>query len=98
MTQARPVRASCGLLALVLLAMACGQEHARPMAPSFQIVVDSTLKPRKTTLPQYEDGAPRPVATLTDKSGRQADFVENELVVEAGDEELNAFLARWGGK
>jgi hypothetical protein len=56
------------------------------------------LKPRSAPLPLYPDGAPRPLATLTDKSGHQTDFVENELMVEfATRSELSAFLARWHG-
>ncbi len=67
-------------------------------APSFQILVDTKLKPSSQPLPRYQDGAPRPLATLTDKSGKQVDFVENELLVElATESELNAFLARWRG-
>ena len=67
-------------------------------APSFQVRIDPALRPRAAPLPPFPDGAARPLATLTDKSGKRTDFVENELLVElANDQELNAFLTRWRG-
>ena len=46
----------------------------------------------------YPDGGLRPLAILTDKSGRQIGFVENELMVEfATENDLNAFLSKWKG-
>jgi serine protease len=66
--------------------------------PSFEVVIDPKLKPASQPLPRYPDGAPRPLVTLTDKSRKQTDFVENELLVEfATQNELNAFLARTRG-
>lgn len=81
---------------------ACASRPAvdtNPSAPSFRVNVDRNLKRSDRHLPRYPDGAVRPLATLTDKSGRITTFVENELLVElATPSELNAFLDRWQGK
>jgi serine protease len=66
--------------------------------PSFKVSVDTRLTPGLHALPPFADGVPRPLATLTDGSGRQTDFVENELMVEfRTDQELSSFLATWHG-
>jgi hypothetical protein len=70
-----------------------------PSGPSFKVAVDPKLKPSYDTLPRYPDGGVRPLAALTDKSGKITAFVENELMVEfATPEELNVFLEQWHGK
>ena len=66
--------------------------------PSFKVSVDTRLTPGLHALPPFGDGVPRPLATLTDGSGRRIDFVENELMVEfRTDQELATFLATWHG-
>lgn len=65
--------------------------------PSFG--VDASLAPRVDELPGFEDGVPRPVATIEDDTGNQADFVENELWLVTDDAGvLDDFLARWEGE
>ncbi|MDZ7800004.1 MAG: S8 family serine peptidase [Trueperaceae bacterium] len=65
--------------------------------PSFG--VDATLEPAVEELPGFEDGVPRPVATIEDDTGSQADFVENELWLVTDDGRvLDDFLARWQGE
>jgi serine protease len=72
--------------------------QGKPSPPSFEVVVNTKLKPSSKPLPPFPDGVSRPIATLTDKSGKQVDFVENELMVEfAKQSELTAFLAKWQG-
>src|SRR3569623_1333212 len=67
-------------------------------APSFKVAVDTRLRPVSNPLPVFKDKAPRPLATLTDGSGKQVDFVENELMVEfATQKELGDFLTQWHG-
>ena len=96
---------SCSALFLIascagLLSAGCSKRGHKETAtaPSFEVVIDTELKPTSHPLPRYPDGAPRPLATLTDKSGKQTDFVENELLVEfATQNELNAFLAKTRG-
>jgi hypothetical protein len=66
--------------------------------PPSTVQVDTALKPTFETIPSLEDGVPRPVATLTDKSGVQSDFVQNELLVTTDDQKaVNDLLARWDG-
>ena len=75
-----------------------GHKETATTVPSFEVLIDTKLKPTSHPLPRYPDGAPRPLATLTDKSRKQTDFVENELLVElATQNELNAFLAKTRG-
>ena len=93
---------SAGLLIVLYACLfgACrssrGKEKGTP--PSFEVKIDTRLKPASQPLPLYPDGAPRPLATLTDKSGKQTDFVENELLVElATQQALDTFLNKWHG-
>jgi Subtilase family/Bacterial Ig domain len=66
--------------------------------PPSTVQVDTTLKPTFETIPSLEDGVPRPVATLTDKSGVKSDFVQNELLITTDDQKaVNDLLARWDG-
>jgi len=96
---------SCSTLFLIascagLVSAGCskGGHKGKATAPSFEVAVDNRLKPASQPLPRYPDGAPRPLATVTDKSGKQTDFVEDELLVEFGTQkELNDFLAKWRG-
>jgi subtilisin family serine protease len=67
-------------------------------ASPFSIVVDASVAAPVPELPQLE-GAVRPVASVVDDDGVQAEFVENELILTTDDEaQLAAFLARWNGK
>lgn len=99
-----PRQVSRPLFALVMSGVVLFQGCApkRPTggasAPSFKVSVDTRLTPGRHALPPFADGIPRPLATLTDGSGRQTDFVENELMVEfRTDQELTAFLTAWHG-
>ena len=67
-------------------------------APSFKVTVDRNLRPNSRPLARFSDEVVRPIATLIDKSGKQTDFVENELIVEfATQQALTIFLAKWHG-
>ena len=68
-------------------------------APPTTVRVDPSLAPRVETLPPLGDGRPRPMTTLTDARGVQADFVADELVLMSDDpDELDDFLERRGGE
>lgn len=64
------------------------------------VVVDTRIVPPPETLPPFtEGGPPRPLASIVDERGNQADFVENELILVSDDPAaLTAFLARWEGE
>jgi serine protease len=73
--------------------------HSGLPAKSYQVAIDRDLRPSAVPLPVFADGQARPIATMTDSSGIQADFVENELMIEIATEaELQAFLAQWHGE
>lgn len=60
--------------------------------------VDNTIKQTVSELPGFNGGTPRPVATIVDRDGIQANFVANEIWFTSSDPaELDAFLTRWGG-
>lgn len=81
---------------IVVIASACQQPP--PQLPPPTVSVDPTVRPSVPTLPGLEDGVPRPLASIRDAKGNQADFVENELVIATDDSAaLGAFLARWQG-
>lgn len=81
-----------------LLLAGCALHRVPAGKPSFRVSVNPALRPASKPLPRYPDGAVRPLATLTDRSGKPTDFVEDELMIEfATDAELNAFLAKWQG-
>ena len=83
------------ILSLVLTA--CGQTPQQLPPPTF--TVDPNLQPATPSLPGFEDGVPRPVASVTGEDGVPAEFVANEVWFATDNEsELNAFLARWQGK
>ena len=66
--------------------------------PDPTVVLDTDLKPLFSELPGFDGTTPRPVACLTDESGYQAEFVENEVVlITETPSQLNDFLDRWGG-
>ncbi len=61
--------------------------------------VDQKIQPSIIELPGFNDKAPRPLASLADSKGNQADFVENEIWLSTDDSDvLNKFLKKWGGK
>ena len=61
--------------------------------------VDPAVEPARPDLPVFGMGPPRPLASLVDSHGNQADFVENELWLSTNDEnELNGVLSRWEGE
>jgi hypothetical protein len=83
------------LLALALTA--CPAPPPQQIPPP-TVSEDPTLKPSVPLLPPIDASGPRPVVTVRDTRGNQADFVENELVLATDDSAtLNAFLARWQG-
>lgn len=81
---------------LILVLTACGQPN--PPLPPISITVDPTLQPTINALPGFEDGEPRPVATITGEDGVPADFVANEVWLSTNDDAaLQTFLGRWQG-
>jgi serine protease len=88
-------------LCFTALLSACAVRHApygTPSRPSFKVMVDTRLKATAAPLPVFPDGIERPLATLTDESGKRTDFVENELMVEfANQSDLTTFLTTWHG-
>lgn len=85
------------LAILTMLVVSACQQPAQQLPPP-TVSVDSSVKPSVPTLPGLEDGVPRPLASIRDAKGNQADFVENELVIATDDSAaLGAFLARWQG-
>jgi serine protease len=61
--------------------------------------VDESVTPAVSELPGFEDGVPRPLASMTDELGNQADFVADELLLVTNDPAaLDDFLARWEGE
>jgi serine protease len=63
------------------------------------VTVDASLKPVVASIPGLNGGAPRPLASLSSRSGGQTDFVLNEMLIETDDvSQLNALMSRWGGK
>ncbi len=74
---------------------------AAPKAPlsDFSISVDTGITPPAAQAPPAIDGGmPRPLATIFDERGRQAEFVENELMLMTNDSAaLSGFLSRWNG-
>ncbi len=82
---------------LVLVLAACNQPL--PDLPPVSVTVDPTLKPPVASLPGFEDGVPRPLASITGEDGVQAEFVANEVWLSSDNEsEVQALVGRWGGK
>jgi serine protease len=82
---------------LVLVLAACNQPL--PDLPPVSVTVDPALKPPVETLPGFEDGEPRPIASVTGEDGVQAEFVSNEVWLSSDNEsEVQAFVGRWQGK
>ena len=66
--------------------------------PPIAFVVDSSITPPFPSLPAFPGGPPRPLASIVDNHNRQANFVENELLVMTSDTgALNGIIARWQG-
>jgi serine protease len=64
-----------------------------------KVTVDASLKPVIASIPGLNGGAPRPLASISSRSGGQTDFVLNEMLIETDDVgKLNALMSRWGGK
>ena len=72
------------------------KEAITPPVPT--VTVDSSLKPVLASIPDPNGGAPRPLASLSSRSGGQSDFVLNEMLIVSDDPaKVNALVARWGG-
>lgn len=66
--------------------------------PPLSFAVDTSITPPFPTLPAFPDGVPRPLGSIVDNHNKQANFVENELLLMTDDTTaLNAFIARWQG-
>jgi hypothetical protein len=92
-----PRKIHLGWIVLLVALVAC--VAAQPLTPT-TITVDPTLTPATPSLPPIDgETEPRPVATLTDGTGAQSDFVANELLLFSDDQTaVDAFVARWGGE
>ncbi|HEX7049666.1 MAG TPA: S8 family serine peptidase [Longimicrobiales bacterium] len=99
-------RLALGLFALALAA--CGDDDAPldpgdvagdTLAPPPAFEVDPQVEPAVAQILGFDGQTPRPVASIVDESGNQADFVENELWLSTDDaSELEGFLSRWDGE
>lgn len=93
--------ATCGLVMA-----ACGDKDPQGgggdsedelQPPSFE--VDAALSPETSEIPGRDGSGPRPVASIADANGNQADFVANELVVSTSDEQaVQQLVERWNGE
>jgi len=73
-----------------------GGGESKPASPT--ATVDTTVGQQSQSLPGFDGTSLRPVSTVTDEKGNEADFVENELWLSTNDTAaLDAFLARWNG-
>lgn len=78
----------------------------RPLERSFKAILvqpafgaDSAVQPFASELPGLGGITPRPLASVVDAEGNQADFVADELVLESDDPAaLEAFVTRWHGQ
>jgi serine protease len=78
--------------------LALGTAAGAAAAP-ISFAVDQSVTPGASELAGFEDGAPRPLASVVDEFRNQADFVADELIIVTDDQEaLDAFLARWEGE
>lgn len=75
-------------------------DQGTPPLSDLSVTVDPSLEPLFDTLPPLtEEGDPRPVAAVLDERGRQAEFVENELILTSDDAAaVELFVNRWNGE
>lgn len=60
--------------------------------------VDPSVEPMQASVPGIDGGPPRPLSSIADERGSQADFVRDELLITTDDKDaLDAFLDRWNG-
>jgi hypothetical protein len=68
-------------------------------ASPFAVAVSASVSPRRQDIPGFADGdPPRPIGRLLAGDGAITDVVRDEVIVTtSSDEQLAAFLGRWGG-
>ena len=94
-----------GLISLLSVALvACPPPPVTPPPPPAtqpdppKVTVDTSIKPVLESIPDPNGGPPRPLATLSSRSGGQSDFVLNEMLITSDDPaKVDALLKRWGG-
>ncbi|MCH8172576.1 MAG: hypothetical protein IIA70_04620 [Proteobacteria bacterium] len=87
------------LLAIFLAVVLTACPERPKVLPPPTISIDPGLEPPILLLPGFDGVTPRPVATIMDATGNQADFIANELWLPTDDSnELAAFLTRWEGE
>ena len=65
---------------------------------SYSYEISTDIKPQVASIPDPLGGPDLPVAAYADEKGVVTDFVANEVIISPkSPEELNAFLARYGG-
>jgi len=68
------------------------------ITPPLSFIVDTSIAPKSSSLPALSGGQPRPLASIVDNHDKQADFVENELLLLSNDTDaVSAFVSRWQG-
>ncbi len=80
--------AAVGLWALLTMAGCSSDDPVNPgeSEPPLTFEIDLELEPPVDSLPGFEDGVPRPVGSIVNSDGLQANFVANELWVSSNDE------------
>jgi serine protease len=73
-----------------------GGGGSQPAPPT--VTVSATVGQQGQFLPGFDGTSQRPMATVVDEKGNEADFVENELWLSTNDSAaLDAFVSRWTG-
>ena len=87
-------------LTLPCLSAASASAAAATRSADLSFTVDPDVQPVQSALPAESEADPeRPLASVVDRHGHQADFVANELVLVTDEPaSLEQFAARWGGE
>jgi Subtilase family len=76
----------------------CATLPQPPKEDRFEYGIDPAVTPTQAELPGLDGGPPRKVGVVVGPDGRRDEFVANEVVFRPkSEEDLNAFLARYGG-
>ncbi|MCS7194318.1 MAG: S8 family serine peptidase [Meiothermus sp.] len=86
-------------LSFLLLAACGGNQPRNGGLPPSTITVNTSLSPQVPSIPDPDGGPARPLASVKDQGGAQADFVANEVLVLSDDTaRVEALAARYNGR